>query len=243
MRPQKKMLGGADDGNTMLSMQTFQYIWDFFIKPNISEQIRLLPDSLLIGSFFVALVTQSFPLTIFAITLIEASFIGSGIRRVATMLDLKGTAMIGGKEECFNESTTLEKMMSILSDPQKSAIPSPPMFILATAFSYVISAMADQKDELTALGPAFSSRFYIAGFASFLLLNLVGFYRLAYGCEGIGVLIMSILFGILLGALLMFQNRNLFGREATNVTGIPLLRERTRDGKPIYVCPTSINQQ
>jgi hypothetical protein len=43
-------------------------------------------------------------------------------------------------------------------------------------------------------------------------------------------------FGLVVGALLLLQNTYLFGRDSTNFSGIPLLRDRTKDGKPLYVC-------
>ena len=118
-----------------------------------------------------------------------------------------------------------------------SALPSSPIFILTTATSYIIGSMYSQKQELEALGPAYSARFYIAIAASTLLLFAVSMYRMSNSCEGLGVILMSIILGIIVGGLIVFQNNQLFGRDATNLTGIPLLKERTRDGRPLYVCP------
>ena len=94
-----------------------------------------------------------------------------------------------------------------------------------------------QKDELEALGPSYSSRFYLSAFISSLLLLIVSTYRLYYHCEGVGTVIATFLLGIVVGGLILYQNAMLLGRDSTNLTGIPLLRERTRDKKPLYVCP------
>jgi RsiW-degrading membrane proteinase PrsW (M82 family) len=102
--------------------------------------------------------------------------------------------------------------------------------------------MYTQKDELQALGPAYAARFYIAIFASFLLLVIVTFYRIANGCDGLGTVIFTLFFGFLIGALLVYQNNSLLGRDSTNLTGIPLLRERTRDGRPLYDCPQKTSE-
>jgi hypothetical protein len=52
-----------------------------------------------------------------------------------------------------------------------------------------------------------------------------------------GTVIASLALGLFVGALILYQNAMLLGRDSTNLTGIPLLRERTRDKKPLYVCP------
>jgi RsiW-degrading membrane proteinase PrsW (M82 family) len=89
------------------------------------------------------------------------------------------------------------------------------------------------------LGPEYAARFYISIVITTLLLFSTITYRIAFGCDGTGILILTALLGILLGALLVYQNNYLFGRDATNLTGVPLLVERTKDGKPLYVCTTN----
>ena len=46
----------------------------------------------------------------------------------------------------------------------------------------------------------------------------------------------------IVGGLIVFQNNQLFGRDAINLTGIPLLKERARDGRPLYVCPQKTSE-
>jgi hypothetical protein len=142
--------------------------------------------------------------------------------------------------KCFPSTfaPSLETVMTFGRDGISSGFPSYPMFFMSTAAAYVVGSVWSQQKELQALGPEYAARFYIAVFVSTLLLFASITYRLAYGCDTAGILILTTLFGFILGGLLVFQNNYLLGRDSTNFAGIPLLVERTKDGKPLYVCTT-----
>ena len=126
--------------------------------------------------------------------------------------------------------------MTLNRDTLSSAFPSFPIFFMSTASAYIVGAMWSIKQELEALGPEYAARFYIAIFVSALLLFATMTYRLAYGCDGVGILIITLLLGLTVGGLLAYQNVYLLGRDSVNFAGVPLLVERTKDGKPLYVC-------
>lgn len=235
--PLKIQRGGAD----FFDMANLTSIWDKYIAANFTEQIRILPDSILLGSALLSFVTQSYPMTILFLSMLEASAIGIAIKNLFSFLDLPH--MIGlpnpNQKYCSSSYTspTLETIAYLGRDSVESAFPSFPIYFLATASSYIVGSMLMQKDELEALGPTYSSRFYLSTFISFLLLLIVSTYRLYYHCEGVGTVIATFLLGLVVGGLILYQNSMLLGRDSTNLTGIPLLRERTRDKKPLYVCP------
>lgn len=240
--PLKVQRGGAD----FFDMNNVEYIWKNFIVANLQEQIRILPDSIIFGSLFVALLTQSYSTVMFAVAMLEAGVAGGLLQALFTYMDILHTAPANPDKpsSCVSGYTTptLETLFSICKDKLcsgkiSSGVPSYPVYFLATAISYVVGTMYTQKQELEALGPAYAARFYIALFASFLLLVLVTFYRMANGCDTLGIILFTLLFGFLIGIALVYQNTYLFGRDSTNLTGVPLLRERTRDGKPLYICP------
>ena len=94
-----------------------------------------------------------------------------------------------------------------------------------------------QSKELAALGPSYSSRYYVSAIFLTVLLFLFIAFRAAYGCDTFGVLMMTVPIGVILGMLLVQQNSRLFGPESINLVGIPLLQGRAASGRPIYVCP------
>ena len=70
-----------------------------------------------------------------------------------------------------------------------------------------------------------------------MIIFLFILFRLFFNCESFGVMFMSVVIGLVIGVLLVRQNVRLFGPQSINLIGIPLLRNRTADGKKLYVCP------
>jgi hypothetical protein len=210
--------------------------------PLIAEIFRLLPDGVLFGSAFFALLSQSFPMAIFVATMLEASLVGIALQKLMTFMDLSHTlpSLPDDMGKCYPSTfaPSLETLMTLNRDTISSAFPSFPIFFMSTAASYIVGAMWSMTRELEALGPEYAARFYIAVAVSALLLFATITYRLAFGCDGVGILIVTLLLGLTLGGLLSYQNIYLLGRDAVNFAGIPLLIERTKDGKPLYVCTT-----
>jgi hypothetical protein len=213
------------------------------IKPLISEVFRLLPDGILFGSAFFALMSQSFAMGMFVLSMLEASVVGGLLQKLLTYMDLARTLPTISEDpsKCFPSTfaPSLETIMSFGRDSLSSAFPSFPIWFMSTASAYVVGSVWSQQKELQALGPEYAARFYISVAVTTLLLFATITYRLAYTCDGTGIAILTTLFGLIMGGLLVFQNNYLFGRDATNFTGIPLLVDRTKDGKPLYVCTTN----
>jgi hypothetical protein len=174
--------------------------------------------------------------------MLEASAVGVGLQKLMTYLDLARTlpSLSDDPSMCYPSTfaPSLETLMTLNRDSISSAFPSFPVFFMSTAAAYIVGAMWSLKRELEALGPEYAARFYIAVVISTLLLFATITYRLAFGCDGVGILIVTTLIALVLGGLLAYQNIYLLGRDAVNFAGIPLLVERTKDGKPLYVCTT-----
>jgi hypothetical protein len=71
-----------------------------------------------------------------------------------------------------------------------------------------------------------------------LMILLVLVYRTMSGCETLFGSLTGISIGILAGYCMCFILGYSTDRRATNVWGIPLLRDRINDGGPVYICPT-----
>jgi len=223
-------------------MATFMKMLEVYPGAGLREIIRLVPDSLLLGTGLFAIMTQNYPMGVLFGTLIEIIFLTVGIQNLATYLDLPKTLPTSADiaKECKSgfQSPTLQNVSLFFKMDMKSAFPSAPVFILTAALSYVITAMQGYSAELSELGQAFSTRYYIGIILSLILMFIVSMYRLLHNCDGVGIIILSILFGYFLGSALCWQNNTLWGRDSTNVLGVPFFANTTADGKPIYICPT-----
>lgn len=210
------------------------------LLPLVNETLRVLPDSILFGSLLMTLMTQSFSMAMFALAMFETAIIGGGLRKLLSYIDLFHTLPPAGSgiAACYPAvfAPTLETIMTFGKSAVESSFPSLPVFYVSSASAYVVGSMWAQQKELQALGPGYASRFYVSIFASVFLLFAMATYRIAFGCDTAGIVLVSLLLGFVFGGLIFYQNMYLFGRDATNLTGIPLLKDRTRDGKPLYVC-------
>ncbi len=208
--------------------------------PVVSEVFRRMPDGILFGSAIFALLSQSFVMTMFVVSMLEASVVGTLLQKLMTYLDLATTLPNVTEEigKCSSSifAPSLESLMTFHRGAISSGFPSFPIFFMSTAAAYVVGSVWSQQRELEALGPEYAARFYIAVAVTAVLLFATMTFRLAYACDGAGILIVSAILGFVVGGLLIYQNNYLFGRDATNFSGVPLLTERTKDGKPLYVC-------
>ena len=220
----------------------FAEFMDAYPGSALRETLRLIPDGLFLGTGFFALITQNFPLAMMFLALFEALLITVGLQNITSYIDLPATAPNPQAKSlrCLSgfQSPTLEQLSFFFKLNVKSAFPSPPVFIATVAYSYVIAAMQGFTAEIQELGSSFSTRYYIGILLSGISLFILTLFRLLNNCEGVGVLAMSLIFGFAVGLILCWQNNTIFGRESTNILGIPIFKNRTEDGKPIYVCPT-----
>lgn len=213
-----------------------------FIDPakNLQEMLRIFPDGLILGVGFFALLTFSFPYFIFFLSLIESLLVFHGLRSLNSYLDIARITptqdAAGLKCRTGFSSVTLDSL-SLFGNGPRFGFPSAPVYSLTVAASYIYGSMYRYRKELEVLGSEYSSRFYIATIALPILLVIFSLHRLYNNCDELGNLLVTILFGILLGFVLVLQNERIFGHGSTNLLGVPRLRAKTVDGKPIYVCP------
>ena len=220
----------------------FAELMDAYPGAGLREVIRLIPDGLFVGAGLFALLTQNYPVAMLFLSMFEALLITVGLQNLAGYIALPETLPSPGSisEACVSgfQSPTLQTLSYFFKLPISSAFPSPPVFIATTAFSYILFSMQQFSKELTELGPGFSTRYYVSMILSVGCLLLISTYRFLSKCEGAGIIILSLIFGFALGIALCFQNTTFFGKESINFLGIPTFKDRTADGKPIYVCPT-----
>lgn len=216
--------------------------------PIVQEMMRIFPDGIVITSGIYALITLSFPFAVMFGSMIEATLIFHLLRGMSSFLDAvpsslerssyKHICRTGFSDPLSSSMGSLSMFTSLLEDSSLlNQFPSSSVYMLSVASSYIFSTLNLQSKDLEALGPAFSSRYYISLiFLSILIFVFVSF-RLAYACETFATVILSVPIGLFIGGLLVLQNQRLFGNSSINVIGIPQLNNVTASGQKIYVCP------
>ena len=211
----------------------------------VGEMIRIFPEGLIMASGIYALITLSFPFAVFTGSMIEASMILRVLRYAAQYLNLSFPALQTAPQNPLCRSgfkvLTMESYSLFPTEFQK-VFPSAQIYMISAAISYVLSSLSSQSKELEALGPTYSSRFYISLMFSILFLLAFVVFRLYNSCDTVWSVLFSLLIGFVIGFLLVAQNRSIFGsygNMSVNLIGIPLLANRAANGQTLYICPTT----
>ncbi len=214
------------------------------LSPLVLEGIRLLPDGIVVGTGLYSLLTLSYPFAVFFGSLMEAMVIMWGLQKATSSVNITpvAAATAARPDQCRSGFSTITKSsfsaLTMFSQRSPSSpFPSGPVYILTVAAAYIFNTLSYQSKELQALGPAYSSRFYISTIFLMSLLFFFVLFRLYYSCDTFPVIIMTIPIAVIVGSLLVVQNSRLFGQNSINLLGIPLLRNRSANGKVLYLCP------
>ena len=216
---------------------------DNSLVPVVQEMMRIFPDGLVITSGIYALLTVSFPFSVFFLALLEATAIFYGIRWSTSYLNISpvSASQKSYKHICrtgfTDPSTSLLSLSMFGQDPITNPFPSSAIYMLSVASTYIFSTLNIQSKELSALGPAYASKYYLSAIFLLSLLFIFVSFRIAYSCETFATAVLSVPIGLFIGMVLVQQNVRLFGPESINLVGIPLLESRTANGRKIYVCP------
>jgi hypothetical protein len=211
------------------------------VKAVTGELIRILPDGLVFMSGFFSLLTSSFPQFILFLSLLESIAVFHLIRMGTSSLDVGFAKTLSTSQSAYCKSgfqSATFSSLSFFTSSQRSSFPSAPLYMISVGAAYLFNSLRNQINELEALGPNYSARFYISIMTLATLLFFVGSYRMFFECDTAPVVLTSILLGLFVGSILVAQNATLFGPESTNLSGIPLLRNRTATGEKMYICTT-----
>jgi hypothetical protein len=201
------------------------------------EMIRIFPDGLVLVVGLFSLCTLSAPYGMFFAALLESMGIFSIIEALNIVEPRATTGHVNPKDHSDKcTSGYRNRFMEIFSIMGKNPSLSSPLFILNVATAYIITSLLTLKTELETFGKNFVTRFYysIIGLHLFVLVFIL--YSMAYNCYSFGSTMMSVFIGLGVGAALCTLHFKLFGKDAINLIGIPLLYEKTAEGSPLYIC-------
>ena len=136
----------------------------------IPYMISIMPDALLPTSGVYALFTLSSTFGMFFASLLEARVILLGIHVFAHhFMDVANFAQPGQEGALCRNRLTPSPDWFEGEAAHRYTTPSTPMYMLSVACAYVFNTLNNQSKELEALGPAFSTRYYVS--LTFLILS------------------------------------------------------------------------
>ena len=198
---------------------------------SFKDILLMLPDGVLFGSLFVGLVTISQQHVLFFITLLEGLFFLKGFQSIASFMN--GT-MQANPDTCKPKFQGMT--FSSLNEQFNSDSISYGVYVLALASSYFINSNNALKDELEVLDTSYLTRSNVTMYLLAGLTILYALFKVLIECDSFSSVSLAMLIGGLMGLFLVYQNVKLFDKNSVNFMGIPLLRSRTADNKPIYIC-------
>uniref|UniRef100_A0A6C0D7S3 Phosphatidic acid phosphatase type 2/haloperoxidase domain-containing protein n=1 Tax=viral metagenome TaxID=1070528 RepID=A0A6C0D7S3_9ZZZZ len=194
------------------------------------EFILLFPDSILFGSVLLGLSTLSLQHGLFFMSFLESFIALSGLQNILSFV--VGNSSNGTR--CKSKFHTL--MFGDILGSTSADTPSYGIYVVSFACAYMLTSLYEIKDELDVLDSSFYKQYNTSFYVLTAIPILYAIARVVLHCDSVSSALVSLFVGAFIGILLEFQNVSLFGRNATNFLGIPLLRNKTVNNEPIYIC-------
>ena len=217
-----------------------QSIYTDYIAAAVLFNLQILPESLLTGAILLALTTAN-PATLAMsvggmATQLLTDVIGRILLRVMVGTDGSGGRSTTSMDTCHGGFGGKSWLRLLSPEPQWH--PSAPSVYMATVGYFAGYGFALQqlyKEEIRA-GILSSATLTATAVLSALILLTAILFRVASGCESVLGAVGGLSIGVLIGYLGTIALGYATDRRATNIWGIPLLRDRINDGAPVYVC-------
>ena len=198
---------------------------------SFKDILLMFPDGVMYGSLFFGLITISQQHIIFFISLLEGLLFLKGFQYVAAFMN--GTSKLN-PEACrskFQRMTFSEIREEFSSDSISYGV-----YLIAVASSYFINSNTALQDELEVLDSSYLTRSTTTMYLLAGITLVYAVFKVLINCDSLSSVSLALILGGLVGIFLVYQNVKLFDKNSVNFMGVPLLRNRTADNKPIYIC-------
>lgn len=217
-----------------------------FAYDGFKYNLQVLPDVLTASSMLFALLFQSPPMAVLAVSMASLNVIHGAFSSFLGRILPNTISPPSDVERCSGRfpgvSYTQLLGLGSFGAQGENAWPSYYATFIGFLAGWVGTLPTIYAQELEA-SPYRTAA--VSGGLVFLgvLCVMVMMYRIMSGCEGFAATAIGLLMGFVIGLGLVLFAAWATERRGTNILGMPLLRSRAADGKPIYVCdrPTSEN--
>ena len=213
------------------------------LLPAAMDFMRSLPDSLFIGTSVFAIITQSFPLGVLVLAMLEFTLLHRSLGAVLSDIDSTNTNKVDNYL-CIPGIPSAYQLSIIGSLVSQITTPSGPTTFVSAVLGYIMMCMFNFNKELKELGhrePEWKTRIPLSVLFSSLLLCCYVVWRFMNSCDSLVNVLGSTILGLILGMVIFIFHLYLFGRFSVNLLGIPILSDKSVDGKPLYVCAASVS--
>ena len=213
-----------------------------FATTGFKYNLQVLPDTITAASLLFALLFQSPPLATLGAGFIFLNFLHPRLAEFTTRFV---TDTVGAEVDpalCSGQfpGVSYDRLLTMSSERtfgslNRAGWPSFYSVFLGYLVGWIGALPVLYRKELDA-----SPRKNGATILGLVVLGLTvlagAVYRVSSGCESLFGLFVGVLAGVFVGGLLVASVAWISERRMTNILGMPLIRGKAEDGKPIYVC-------
>jgi hypothetical protein len=212
-----------------------------FANAGFKYNLQVFPDTITAAAMLFAVLFQSAPFGALSGSLVLLRFLHPVVASFFGSV-LSGNTGPGTTENCSGmfPGASFERLIGAASQSKFSSLSSnswPSFYSTFLGFltGYIGLLPIVYHQELAA-----SSRRQAATISGLIILAIVVIvgivFRSTSSCDdGVGIAV-GIFAGFIVGAIIMAFLAWISERRITNILGFPLIRSKTADGKPIYVC-------
>jgi len=194
---------------------------------------RLVPDSLLFGSFIMYFLSGNTTWGVLTLFLFETVILAH--TGIATGFQAY-QGFLGGQKDLACRPGFRQPRFDLTRFFIRDRYPSVSLFTIGALSTYMASTIGYFTDTLRAMGTEWQSRITVSYiFIALLLILFVLIHNLS-GWESFGELLIALVCGVIVGILFFYINFLIFGPEGINILGLPLLVDKSQTAAPIYVC-------
>jgi xanthine/uracil permease len=208
-----------------------------FVSEGFMFNLRVLPDTLLAGLFIFAFLFQSIPFISLTSSLLGFRIFHSIIAGfIANVIPgLKQSSDIVNRCSGKFPGLSYERIFSGENSLTGVSFPSYYVGFFSFLAAWVFGLPKMYEEEMKA-DSRLSPNIYVGIGLMVLLLLIVVIYRFSSGCDSPLSILAGLALGGVLGMAALMGLSYQSDRDWTNILGLPLIREKAQDGKPIYVC-------
>jgi hypothetical protein len=219
----------------------FQRFIDFSVT-GFKYNLQVLPDTITAGSLLFALLFQSPPLATLGAGFIFLNFLHPTLAEFTTRFVSNTLGPEVDPQLCSGQfpGISYDRLLTMSSERTFGALnrtgwPSFYSVFLGYLVGWIGMIPGLYAQEIEA-SPRRKGATTLGLVVLGLVVAIAAIFRIQSGCDTFFGVFIGLLVGLFVGGLLFWAVAYISERRMTNILGLPLIRGKSGDGKPIYVC-------
>lgn len=211
------------------------------IADGFKYNIQVLPDIVASSALLFGILFQSAPMAVFSAAIFTVGFLHKHIAEFVSHV-IPGT-LSSSDNRCSGQfpGVTYSHLMGLSTNSQfgklsSQKVPSYYTTLMGFIIGWIGALPTIYADEIEASPTKKSAT--TGGMVCLVILSLLVFFHRTFGthCEGSIAVLIGLFVGFGIGLFMVLGLSSITERRATNILGFPLLKNKSAEGKPIYVC-------